>query len=76
MSGDLDPIILNLIYATTGSALSLIISWIASTIFQQRMGFKLRDALSSGNLAVGLVMLGIFVGNGIGMGIIIGMSLN
>ena len=37
---------------------------------------RLKDALASGNLAVGLVMLGIFVGNGIGMGIIIGLSLN
>ena len=73
---NLDPIVLNLIYATAGSALSLIISWIASVIFQQRMGFKLKDALAGGNLAVGLVMLGIFVGNGIGMGIIIGLSLN
>ena len=32
--------------------------------------------LIGGNLAVGLVMLGIFVGNGIGVGIIIGLSLN
>lgn len=71
-----DPIFLNLIYATTGSILSLLISWIASVIFQRRMDFKLKEKLAEGNLAVGIVMLGIFVGNGIGMGIIIGMSLN
>ncbi|WP_068858291.1 hypothetical protein [Perlucidibaca aquatica] len=73
---DLDPIILNLIYATTGSILSLLISWTASAVFEKRMGFRIKDALSAGNLSVGLVMLGIFVGNGIGMGIIIGLSLN
>lgn len=73
---ELNPIVLNLIYATCGSVLSLVISWVASVIFQNRMGFRLKDALASGNLAVGLVMLGIFVGNGIGMGIIIGLSLN
>lgn len=73
---ELNPILLNLIYATCGSVLSLVISWVASVIFQNRMGFRLKDALANGNLAVGLVMLGIFVGNGIGMGIIIGLSLN
>lgn len=73
---ELDPIVLNLIYATCGAVLSLIISWIASAIFERRMGFLIKDALADGNLAVGLVMLGIFVGNGIGMGIIIGLSLN
>ena len=73
---ELDPIVLNLIYATSGAILSLLLSWIASAIFERRMGFRLKDALASGNLAVGLVMLGIFVGNGIGMGIIIGLSLN
>lgn len=72
----IDPLLLNLIYATLGGALSLLMSWLASVIFQQRMGFKLKDALADGNLAVGLVMLGIFVGNGIGVGIIIGLSLN
>jgi uncharacterized membrane protein YjfL (UPF0719 family) len=71
-----DPIILNLIYAMSGSTLSLLISWMASAIFERRMGFRLKDKLAEGNLAVGMVMLGIFVGNGIGMGIIIGMSLN
>lgn len=73
---ELDPIVLNLVYATSGAILSLLLSWIASAIFERRMGFRLKDALASGNLAVGLVMLGIFVGNGIGMGIIIGLSLN
>ncbi|MES3040572.1 MAG: DUF350 domain-containing protein [Pseudomonadota bacterium] len=73
---EFNPIILNLIYATCGSALSLIISWIASAVFERRMGFRIKDALAAGNLSVGVVMLGIFIGNGIGMGIIIGLSLN
>lgn len=73
---DFDPIIINLIYAATGSVLSLLISWFAIAVFQKRMGFQIKTKLADGNLAVGLVMLGIFVGNGIGMGIIIGLSLN
>lgn len=72
----LDPLVINLAYAFLGGALSLFMSWIASVTFQYRMGFKLRDALAEGNLAVGIVMLGIFIGNGIGVGIIIGLSLN
>lgn len=71
-----DPMLLNLVYAVLGGTLSLLMSWIASVVFQVRMGFKLRDKIREGNLAVSLVMLGIFVGNGIGVGIIIGLSLN
>lgn len=71
-----DPMLLNLVYAVLGGTLSLLMSWIASVVFQARMGFKLRDKIREGNLAVSLVMLGIFVGNGIGVGIIIGLSLN
>lgn len=63
-------------YATCAAALSLLLSWVASAIFQQRMGFRLKDKLAAGNVAVAVVMMGIFIGNGIGIGIIIGFSLS
>lgn len=76
MSTSLDPIILNLLYATLGGLLGLLLSWIGSLVFQWRMGFRIRDELKNDNRAVGMVIMGIFIGNGIGMGLIIGLSLN
>lgn len=76
MSTSLDPIILNLLYATLGGLLGLLLSWLGGLVFQWRMGFRIRDELKSDNRAVGMVLMGIFIGNGIGMGLIIGLSLN
>jgi uncharacterized membrane protein YjfL (UPF0719 family) len=76
MSTNLDPILLNLLYACLGGLLGLLLSWIGSLVFQWRMGFRIRDALKNDNRAVGMVLMGIFIGNGIGMGLIIGLSLN
>jgi uncharacterized membrane protein YjfL (UPF0719 family) len=76
MSTSLDPIVLNLLYATLGGLLGLLLSWLGGWVFQLRMGFKLREELKNDNRAVGMVLMGIFIGNGIGMGLIIGLSLN
>ncbi|MBI2382911.1 MAG: DUF350 domain-containing protein [Gammaproteobacteria bacterium] len=71
-----DPVILNLAYACVGGALGLIGSWMAGRLFSNIMGFKIRDELKAGNVAVGLAVMGIFIGSGICMGLIIGLSLN
>ncbi len=76
MSTNLDPIILNLLYASLGGILGLLLSWGGSLVFQWRMAFRIRDELKNDNRAVGMVLMGIFIGNGIGMGLIIGLSLN
>ena len=76
LSTNLDPLVLNLLYATLGGVLGLLLSWFSGWVFQLRMGFKLRDELAKDNRAVGMVLMGIFIGNGIGMGLIVGLSLN
>lgn len=76
LSTSLDPLALNLLYATLGGLLGMALSWLSGWVFQLRMGFKLRDELAKDNRAVGLVLMGIFIGNGVGMGLIVGLSLN
>lgn len=72
----LNPMLLNLAYAALGGLMLITFAWVATRLFSNIMGFKVRDQLASGNVAVGLAILGIFMGTGIGLGIVIGMSLN
>jgi len=76
MSESLDPIILNLVYAMLGGVLMLVSGWIASRFFQHVMGFDVKAELKAGNVAVGLALMGIYLATGIGMGLVIGLSLN
>ena len=76
MSESLDPIILNLLYAMLGGIMMLLGGWAASAFFRRVMGFDVKAELKAGNVAVGLALLGIYLGTGIGMGLVIGLSLN
>jgi uncharacterized membrane protein YjfL (UPF0719 family) len=76
MTDSLDPIILNFVYATLGGLLMLVGGWIASRFFMHVMGFDVRAELKAGNVAVGLALMGIYLATGIGMGLVIGLSLN
>lgn len=72
----LNPAILNLIYAAMGGLMMLIGGWIAYRLFLNVVGFNVRDELKAGNVAVGLAVMGIFIATGLGMGLVIGLSLN
>ncbi|HEU0198147.1 MAG TPA: DUF350 domain-containing protein [Nevskiaceae bacterium] len=74
--GALNPVLLNLVYAAMGGLLMLISGWIAYRLFLNVVGFNVRDELKAGNIAVGLAVMGIFLATGIGMGLVIGLSLN
>jgi uncharacterized membrane protein YjfL (UPF0719 family) len=76
MSTDLDPIILNFVYAAVGGLMMILFNWMAARLFSNVMGFKIRDELARGNQAVGLAMMGIFIGMGIGFGLVIGLGMN
>ncbi|MGQ0619733.1 MAG: DUF350 domain-containing protein [Panacagrimonas sp.] len=73
---ELESIALNLLYAALGGCLMLVGGWIAYRVFLWEVGFNVRDELKAGNLAVGLAVLGVFLAVGIGMGLVIGLSLN
>ncbi|MGH8443557.1 MAG: DUF350 domain-containing protein [Nevskiaceae bacterium] len=40
------------------------------------MGFDVKAELKAGNVAVGLALMGIYLATGIGLGLVIGLSLN
>ncbi len=73
---EFSPILVNLIYAALGGLMMLVSGWIAYRVFLWEVGFNIRDELKAGNIAVGLAVLGIFLSVGIGMGLVIGLSLN
>jgi uncharacterized membrane protein YjfL (UPF0719 family) len=70
------PLLVNTIYAIGG-----VILGIGSAIFTYRLinrvtHFDIPNELEKGNLAVGVVVCGIFIMIGLIVGLIIGMSLN
>ena len=72
----MNPILLNFLYAAGGGALAIVFSWIAVKTFSHFMPFSVSTELGKGNLAVGVTVMGIFIGAGIAMGLVIGMGLN
>jgi len=70
------PIVANFIYAAIGGLMILVGAWLAYRLFLNVVGFNVRDELKRGNIAVGLAVLGIFLGNGIGFGLVVAYALN
>lgn len=76
MTDTIDPIILNFLYATFGGAITLVFMWLGCKWFNHIVAFSISEQLQAGNTAVGLMVMGIFIGIGIAMGLVIGLGLN
>jgi uncharacterized membrane protein YjfL (UPF0719 family) len=76
MTDALDPIVLNFLYAITGGGLTLFFMWLGCKIFNHMVSFSISDELGKGNTAVGLMVMGIFIGIGIAVGLTVGLGLN
>lgn len=76
MTQALDPIVLNFLYAFLGGALTLFFMWMGCKIFNHMVCFNISEELGKGNVAVGLMIMGIFIGIGIALGLVIGLGLN
>lgn len=76
MVDGLDPLILNVIYAGMGGFLTLLFMWLGCKVFSHIVNFSIPEQLSRGNMAVGLMIMGIFIGIGTAMGLVIGLGLN
>ena len=76
MTDTLDPIILNFLYAVVGGLLILFFMWLGCKVFSHIVSFNIADELAKGNLAVGVMIMGIFVGIGVALGLVIGLGLN
>jgi len=72
----LGPILLNLVYVVLGGLLTLFFMWVGSKLLSANLPFMLADELQKGNVAVGIIMAGGFIGIGIGMGLVVGLALN
>lgn len=76
MTDTLDPILLNFVYAALGGMLTLLFMWLGCKLFNSVVSFNIGDELANGNIAVGLMIMGIFIGIGIALGLVIGLGLN
>ncbi len=73
---DLDPMLLNFVYATLGSALTIFSMWIGCKIFNRMFCFEISEELHNGNVAIGAMLAGMFIGIGVATGLVIGLGLN
>ncbi len=73
---DVPPIILNFIYVILGGFLTLIFMKIGCSLFNRMVCFNISDELAKGNIAVGLMVMGLFIGIGIALGMVIGLGLS
>jgi uncharacterized membrane protein YjfL (UPF0719 family) len=76
MTTSLDPIILNFLYALAGGSLTLLFMWLGCKIFNHMVSFDIGQELAKGNIAVGLMLMGIMIGIGVALGLVIGLGLN
>ena len=73
---DVPPIILNFVYVIFGGILTLFFMKISCTMFNKMVSFNISDELGKGNIAVGLMVMGIFIGLNISLGLVIGLGLS
>ncbi|MEN8174988.1 MAG: DUF350 domain-containing protein [Pseudomonadota bacterium] len=76
MTDTIDPLFLNMLYAIFGGALTLGFMWLGCKVFSHIVNFSIPDKLAEGNSAVGMMIMGMFIGIGVAMGLVIGMGLN
>ncbi|MEA3276599.1 MAG: DUF350 domain-containing protein [Pseudomonadota bacterium] len=76
MTDSIDPIVLNFLYAFLGGVMTLFFMWLGCKVFSHIVSFSIPEELSKGNQAVGLMIMGIFIGIGVALGLVIGMGLN
>lgn len=76
MLSSIDPILLNFLYAAMGGFMTLFFMWLGCKIFNHIVCFNISEELRNGNMAVGLMIMGIFIGIGVAQGLVIGLGLN
>ena len=76
MTQNLDPIILNFLYVILGGLLTLLFMKLGCSMFNKIVSFNISDELGKGNIAGGLMVMGLFIGIGIALGLVIGLGLS
>ncbi len=76
MTENLDPIVLNFLYVILGGILTLLFMKMGCSMFNKIVTFNISDELGKGNIAVGLMVMGLFIGIGTALGLVIGLGLS
>ncbi len=76
MTSQLDPIVLNFLYVVLGGVLTLLFMKLGCSMFNKIVSFNISDELGKGNVAVGLMVMGLFIGVGTALGLVIGLGLS
>lgn len=76
MTSQLDPIVLNFLYVVLGGVLTLLFMKLGCSMFNKIVNFNISDELGKGNIAVGLMVMGLFIGVGTALGLVIGLGLS
>lgn len=72
----IDPLILNFVYAVLGGFLTIGFMRFGCSTFNKIVNFNISDELAKGNVAVGLMIAGMFIGIGVATGLVIGLGLS
>jgi uncharacterized membrane protein YjfL (UPF0719 family) len=72
----LTAMLVNFIYCLIGGVLTLLFMYFGYKWFDRFTTFDTSDQLAKDNRAVGLVVMGIFIGVGVAIGLVIGLGLN
>ncbi len=72
----LKAMIANFVYSIIGGFITLFFMYVGFKLFDRLTDFNTSKELAKDNRAVGIVVLGIFVGVGIAIGLVIGLGLN
>lgn len=70
------PVIVNLVYALLGGAITIVFMWAGYLVFDKMTPLDIAAELAKGNRAVGSMVMGMFIGIGIAVGFVVGLSLN
>ncbi len=71
-----NPLLVNFLYAAVGGFMTLFFMWLGCKLFNHIVCFDISEELRSGNMAVGMMIMGIFIGIGVALGLVIGLGLN
>ncbi|MCJ8312490.1 MAG: DUF350 domain-containing protein [Saccharospirillaceae bacterium] len=73
---DIMIMLVNFVYAVIGSLLAIVMMVLGYKLFDAITPFDTQKELKNGNIAVGIVIAGIFIGLGLTFGLVMGMGLN
>jgi uncharacterized membrane protein YjfL (UPF0719 family) len=73
---EMTPFILaKFLYVILGGIMTLIFMKMSCTMFNRMCKFNISDELGKGNVAVGLMVMGLFIGISIAIGLVFGLGL-